>query len=388
VPFDFSTASYEAPATTGLAWAFVSIAVLGVGLGSAVALMFLRARALRRTQQREHATLHERADRPLFAGPGHVVTGKVELDGGQQVGFEIDIVQQVKNHTSKNSRWHTWDEVSRKVRPGSFYLVREGAAPVYVEPSEDALVVDTLDTSYPSDMPNQRVRTADVKVGEEFFAYGDLVEAPHPRAHDAYRGSIGWVLKPPRRGRMLLATEGIRDRYQKRISTLQNQGLLFVALLCLSHALFTLPFLCAAVVGTRTTTHVTRTNTFITKNKNTTTRHYQLITRTADGFALDQEVPFGTYDNARRAIANGETVTVPLIRTFDSPWASYVGADPYISSIWILLGAMTATIAVIIARVRYLAAYSWYDRKKLAEHGGSGHWVEPRPAAAVPPGTN
>jgi hypothetical protein len=386
VPFDYSVASYLPPASAGPLWALFSIAVLGIGAGSAIVLMFVRARALSHVQTREHTTLHERAERPLFAGPGHVVSGRVELDNGQQIGVRVDIVQQVKNHTSKNSRWHTWEEVSRKVQPGPFYLVREGVQPIYVEPDEDALVVDTLETSYPLDMALSRVRTADVKVGEDFFAYGDLHEAPHPRARDAYRGSVGWVLRPPRRGRMLLATEGIRDRYRDRISFLYKWGAVCTLIFGTLHAFFTVPFVLAAVLGTHTTTELVGTNTFVTHNKNSTTTHYEIRTRTTDGFELKQEVPYAVYDDARDVIKRGGTVAIPLVRTRDWTWASYLGQDPYVSGPFIIIAIISAGVALLILWATYKTKYAWYDKEKLGEHGGTGHWTEPRPAAPVPPG--
>jgi hypothetical protein len=388
VPFDFSNASYLPPAGAGPLWALFGIAVLGIGVGAAIVLMFVRARTLGRTQRREHANLHARAEQPLFAGPGHVVAGRVELDNGEQFGVRVDIVQQVKNHTSKNSRWHTWEEVSRKVAPAPFYLIREGAPPIYVEPDENALVVDSLETAYPPDMALRRIRTADVKVGEYFFAYGDLHEAPHPRARDAYRGSVGWVMRPPRRGRMLLATEGIRDRYAARISYLYKWGAICATLFCFLHACFTAPFVAATVLGTRTTTEVTATHTYVTHNKNSTTTHYELLTSTPDGFALTQEVPFSVYSHAKQIVDRRETLVVPLVRTRDWVWASYLGQDAYIQGPWIIMGAFSAALLLFILWFTYKTKYAWYDKKKLGEPGGSGHWVEPRPGAPVPPGTN
>jgi hypothetical protein len=389
VPFDFSTADYLPASTAGPLWALFSVAVLGIGPGSIFVLMFLQARRLAAVQAREHAHLREEAERPLVSGPGHVVSGRVELDNSETIGVQVDITQEVKNHTSKNSRWHTWNEVARTVRPGPFYLVREGLPPVYVEPDENALVVDTLETSYPLPMASRRIRTADVKVGESFFAYGDLQEGPHPRARDAYRGSaMGWVLRPPRRGRMLLATEGIRDRYKDRVSYLWKSGIICGAIFLGLHAWFTLPFVAATVLGTRTTAEVVRTDTYVTHHKNSTTRHYELITRSADGFELTQDVPSFVYDRARDALARGDTVVVPIVRTRDWKWASFVGPDPYVSGPWIVMGVICFAITLLAVRGTYKGKYAWYDKKKLSEHGGSGHWTEPRPSAPVPPGTN
>jgi hypothetical protein len=362
------------------------VAVLGIGPAALIVLAALRARELRRAQAREHLHLHELAERPLFAGPGHVVAGKVELDNGEKIGVRIDIVQAVKNHTSKNSRWHTWSEVSRTVAPGPFYLVREGAPPIYVEPDTNVLVVDTLETDYPMDRPQMRVRTADVKVGEDFLAYGDLHQAPHPRAHDAYRDSIGWVLRPPKRGRMLLATEGIRDRYKDRIRFLQRSALICAAIFCVVHAFATVPFVTAMLFGHETTTTAVRTDTYVTHNKNTTTTHYQLVTRASDGFALTQDVPYATYAQARSAIDQGKTVIVPLHRTGDLVWASYLG-QPTVSGPFLIIGIVAIVIAFFVIRSGYRSKYAWYDKKTLDEEGAQGHWVEPRPLAPVAPGT-
>jgi len=390
MPFDFLSADYvPSPCVGPGLLVLCALAVLVIGAASGIVLMIRRAQQLVRIQAREHARLHAQAEQPLCAGPGHVVAGRVELDRGEQMGVRVDVLQQVKNHTSKSSRWHTWAEISRSVVAVPFYLVREGGQSVYVEPDQSVLVVDTLETKYPDESPNHRLRIADVRTGEEFFAYGDLYEAPHPRALDAYRGGVGWVLRAPKRGRMLLATEGIRDRYTARIRFLRVSGAILGALFCTLHALFTLPFAVACVLGTHATTDVTKTSSWVTHGKhNQTTTHYALDTRTRDGFALHQEVPYEVYAAARAVEARGGKAVVPIVRTYDWPAASFVGPDPYIAAPWLIAGLIGGALTFFLIVPAYRAKYAWYDQKKLTEHGGSGHWQEPRPYAPVSPGTN
>jgi hypothetical protein len=395
------------PSHSGPVWSFVlAILVFGLGGGAGIVWMLLRARALSKMQRHEHDVLVQGAASALVPGPGRVVFGTVACDDASGVAVRVTIVQNVKNHSSKNSHWHTWDEASRSIEKTLFHLTRDDGQLVYVEPGDDLLVVDALERVYPQARPGVRLRIADVRRGERFYAYGDLHRAHHPSAAGgAYRGGgIGMVLRPPSRasrGRMLLATDAIRDRHSRQIALLWRWGALFGVAWTLLNAVFNVPFVEAALLGRSDRGDVVSHRVFTTRNKNSTTTHYELTVECADGFVLVQEVPSSTYTSVVRDTpssmfaepvnepvepgAEPARVKIPLLRVGDSTRASFLGSAPSIHTVWLAISLGGLAVAVAVSVFEYRRRAAWYDRKKLNERGGTGHWNEVRPYAPVPP---
>jgi len=352
----------------------VLVGILGLGWGLFVLWMVFEAFRLSRLQEHEHATLYVRAARILAPGPSRVVRGRVEVDG-EDVAIEIDVVQNVVDHTNKNSRWHEWVESSRRSVARPFRLTREDGRSVLVEPDENLLVVDALTTTYPIDQPRFRTRSAVVRSGEEVYVYGDLHEGD---AGGAYRGGAAFRLRPPRGGRMLVATEAMRDRYRGRIRYLRRCGLGIGALFVLLHGIFTRAFLVTAILGTHATATITSTRTYLTSGKHGPVPHYVITARADDGLMIEGEVQRDVYDRADYARATGADRTIPILRVAGSPGASCLGNEPSVHLLVIILGVAAAALSTILALTQYDRRFAWYDRKAVSEEGGSGHWVETR----------
>jgi hypothetical protein len=381
---DFLSMDYIPPNHGGAALVWViDVGFFGVVLAGIIAFIFWRARELRTWEARDRSLLTERTKMPLLPGRGRVVHGRVDPDDGGGA-FNVEIVQVVKNHTSKNSKWHVWEEISRRVNVTQFYLVRDDGIIVYVEPNERALLVDSLTTEYPPKMPMYRIRRAQLRVGEELHAYGNLFDAPHPRAREhsgggAYRGAAtGLVMRAPQGAPMLLASEALSDRYAARIRFLRTTAIVLAIGWTAFHALFTAPFLITSFFATRTTTALVGTTSFVTRNKNNSTTHYVLETKTSDGFTLDDEVDLETWEAARAVHAGGEAASIPIMRVGDSKSLSELGTEPYGSTPAMICAFVFFAIAFLVVGLSYGTKLAWYDRKKLNEHGGSGHWVESR----------
>jgi hypothetical protein len=259
--------------------------------------------------------------------------------------------------------------------------VRDDGEAIYVDPPDDVFVADTLETQYPINSPRTRVRVADVRRGEMFFVCGDLDRGSHPRAQSAYRDGDGWILRSPRQ-RMLLVTDAIRDRYRARISFLYWAGGIFAIIFVVAHALITGPFLAAAIFGTHTMGNVIDAGTWVTVNKGNKTTHYRLTARTPDGVVVTQEVSRRLFD-AMWPEKSDENATIPVLETLHSADASYIGLEPSLFGFWLFGGTMLSVAAAIVAQAAYRKRVPWYDMPKLNEHGGSGYWVEPRPANPV-----
>jgi hypothetical protein len=366
------------PNHVGPPWFLVlGAAVLGVGYLGAMFAMVYRALRLRSAGMRHTNILVERANWALSPGPNRVVYGRVDLDPGpDDIAVRVDIVQQVLNKTYKNSQTHEWKEESRTVIARPFYLTRDGMDPVYVEPAQNALVVDELETLFPKGMHMRRIRRADVRSGEMFYVYGDLHVGNHPRAQNtAYRGAgTGFILKPPRRDHMLFATGAIEKRFKDRIRTL----LLAAPLLFIHFLVFhvTWPFATLAFAGEPDTAEVLHQHTYVTRNKNSTTTHYVLTVVARDGQQVSGEVPIDTYVAVERKRGTSGSARVPITRVPGLQVLTELGAYPHVS-IWTLTGNIfLAALALGGAYALYSSKYAWYDRKKVNEAGGTGHWTD------------
>jgi hypothetical protein len=405
VPLD--SLDFIPPNHAGMTGIFV-VGVLFLGLGVAAGIVFMvsRVHALRAARAREIALLDDRSKWPLSQGPLRMVHGRVERDepagsrgrenenereSESDALAEIDIHQVVSNHSNKNARWHVWTETSRDARAQPFFIVHDGdQRAVYVEATSDLLIVDALATTYPDSMPNARIRAAKVKHGESIYAYGDLFAGQHHRAGGGgYRdGGTGWVLRAPRGGRMLLATEAMRGRYDARMKLLTAASAVLGVLWLAFHIAFTLPAIAATCIGTFTTAHVTNTRIERAKTKNGYVSHYMLDTETSDGLHVTDEVPYRTWSMVKTAREHGERVDAPLLRVGDSDYASFIGRRAHTSVGALAAGCIAAIFACVIIVVTYRKRYAWYDQKKLVESGGDGHWIETRPITPIPSSRN
>jgi hypothetical protein len=371
----------------------MGVLVLGLGVGAGVAYMVSRAIALRAARAREHALLDKRSHWPLSEGPSRVVHGRVErdaaaaADGESDVVAEIDIEQDVSNESNKGTHWHVWTEKKRSARVQPFFIVHDGdERAVHVEATPDVLIVDTLVSSYPKHQPHARIRAAQVKHGETIYAYGDLLVGQHNRAGGgAYRdGGTGFVLRPPRGGQMLLATEAMRGRYDRRVTFLLAWALVIGLFWLVFHAAFTAPTVLASVFGTRTTTQLMWAQSNLARGKNGVRTHYLMHTETRDGIRLDLETEYGTWSVVKNAEQSRKHVLVPMLRFGDSDYASFIGLRPHAPLAAFIFGMIIAAILFGIAAGTYGGRFEWYDRKKLVEVG-EGHWVETRPIVPIPP---
>ncbi|HRG94649.1 MAG TPA: hypothetical protein PLR99_00280 [Polyangiaceae bacterium] len=363
----------------------LGVLLLLCGGGAVLAALFAHARALAARGRREADAI----TRPgaLFAGPSKVVRGRVSLAEGATAAVRVLVKQRVKNHTSKNSKWHTWEETERVVEAQPFYLTRlddpEGGATadggadsgetILVEPSHDVFVVDTLETRAVPSTVTRRERVCEVSEGEVFSAYGTLVRGAHPRARSAYRdGAQGWILKPPRAGKMVLASGTIDARYSGRVSFVRGWGTVLTLAWAVFNLFVTVPFLAATAFGEHEIAEVTSQRTWTTRNKNSTTHHYAVRVLTESGYRFEREISSRAYYHLeKQRLATG--VRVPVVHALGWERASYLGDAPTMSGLALVLGLVAAGISALLFYSGYRGAYAWYDKDRLSEQGGKGH---------------
>lgn len=356
----------------------LGVLLLVCGVGASLGALFAHARTLVARGKREADAIARPG--PLFAGPSKVVRGRVSLAQGTRPAVRVVIKQTVKNHTSKNSKWHTWEETERAIEAHSFYLTPLDEAPgddrgeaILVEPSDNVFVVDEIETRDVPGAIGQRVRVCEVSEGEVFSAYGTLVRGAHPRGRATYRDSEqGWILKPPRTGKMVLASETIDARYSKRASFVRTWTAVLTVAWALFNGIFAVPFLAAAAFGEHEIAEVTSFRTWVTRSKNSTTTHYAVNVLTESGHRFEREVSGRTYYGLERLhVATG--VRVPVVQAFEWESASYLGDHPTMNGIVLFIGLTAAGLSAGFFYSGYRGAYAWYDKRRLSEQGGKGH---------------
>lgn len=372
---DLSALDYIPPGhASAMTSFFVTVILIGLGGLWALLAMVLRIRSLRAAQARENA-LHHQKPRPLSAGPERVIRGTVEVEGENPVAVEVTITQTAENHTSKNSRSHSWKESGRSVVARPFKLVTEAGESIHVEPGESVMVVDGLETEFSGARIMERFRRCDVKRGEVFTVYGDLHGSPAGSTPYRESGNPGWTLKPYRTtGRMLLATETITERYVPRMQFLTVWSIILTLVWSIFHIIVTVPFAVSAFRGTHTSALVSGTSTYITKSKNSRTTHYVVEASTQDGKALKDEVNSAVYNRIVSQRTEAKTDAVIPVVVGPPGFPDYLGTEAHLNSMMLGLCAVGWFVALLVVWSAYTEKAAWYDKDKFNEPGGSGHW--------------
>jgi len=183
-------------------------------------LLTVAAIALYRSFQQSHAAARAEAsfNPDVALTPGEVVLmGTVERAPEAEVAVRVEIEQDGAEHESSGSWSFKWTETNRKVQVHPFYLLHSSGARIRVEPGDNVMLVDEMDGVLRVDL-TKRVRVAELLPGEKVFAVGELRRAPDPTAPlQGYRGRAeGYLLVPPRGGKMLLSSEPLGQRFSRR----------------------------------------------------------------------------------------------------------------------------------------------------------------------------
>ena len=212
------------------AWQFVSEGHLGVGLSSfcvdvlgTCGLLAVAAYALSRWLRERRAAARADASFNPDVGlvPGRaIVLGTVEREQGANVAVRVELEMEGTEHESSGSWSFKWTEKDRRVRVHPFYLRHASGARIRVEPDDNVMLVDAMDGVVKVNL-TKRLRVAELMPDEKVFAIGELKYAQDPEAQTrGYRGRAeGYLLVPPRRGRMLLASEPLGARFARRASS-------------------------------------------------------------------------------------------------------------------------------------------------------------------------
>ena len=196
-------------------WSFVLAYGACLALPLALTAMALHVRRRRLVQA---ANAREIAGTGALVPGEAMVTGVVELAEGESCAVELRIDQEGTEQESSGTWSHTWTETGRRLTVRPFYLKTKAGDRVRVLAGDHVKLMDALDRKI---LVNRTARTciAELTPGEAVSAFGQLFRGRDPEAvpQAGYRSSaVGWVLRAPEGGKMLLSSYPIYRPFDER----------------------------------------------------------------------------------------------------------------------------------------------------------------------------
>lgn len=303
--------------------------------------------------------------------PGEaVVMGTVEREEGASVAVRVELEQEGTESESSGVWTHRWTETNRKVHIHPFYIRHASGSRIRVEPDEDVMLVDAMDGMIWVDL-TKRVRVAELLPGEKVYVSGELRRAPDPEgASRGYRArSEGYLLVPPRGRRMLISSEPLGERFERRARFHLRWAAYAVAALMAFNALFA-PFHARRWAGTTVDVEVTRLHQY--KDSDDDDR-FDVTVRSEDGYVFSNGV--SRVDFAR--LREGNVIKARYVPAWR--FASVIG--PVATATEFAYGAVVLLAGFIFVYVRRTRlTRPWYDDKLIEQ--GKGRLADSREAAS------
>ena len=363
------------------AWPITSHGHLSAGLSSflvdvvaTVGLLLVAALAWRLSLRYWRAAARANAsfNPDVALAPGEaVVMGIVEQEQGASLAVRVEIEQEGSESENSGIWVHRWTETDRKVRVHPFYLRHASGARIRVEPGEDVMLVNAMDGFLRVDL-TKRVRVAELVLGAEAFAVGELRRAPDPEAPSrGYRERAdGYLLVPPRGRGMLLSSEQLGKRFERTAALHRRWALLAAAACLVFNALFA-SFHASRWLGERVDVRVTQLRQY----EDNDVDRFQVTMVSPDGFVFSDGV--SGYDFHRLHV--GDRIQARAVPS----WRSATRLGPVaMASSGAYLAVPLLGIIVVAYGLSARAARPWYERKKLVEKG-SGRLADSGTTAAA-----
>jgi len=303
IPLALAAGAVLASAETAQHFGPVASVVLVYVLGGGLMLLVVLAAALAAVHNRRRERVAEAAydpGAPLEPGP-MMLHGAVEYARDAEHAVRVEVDQLGVENESSGSWSTSWTEAERRMKVAPFYLRLASDRRIRVEPTADVYLVDAMDGAIRVDL-TRRTRFAELTPGEQIFAYGRLERSLDPeRVGGPYRGeSVGLVLLPPRRGRMLLSSHPLGHKFAKRASVHRWSALLLL-LVTVAFQLVWLPYHLRRWAGETVQAEITALRHYTTKDdEGDTHHHYQVKVRMPDGAPFADETRHAQFRRLRR----------------------------------------------------------------------------------------
>jgi hypothetical protein len=360
---DYYRSSFEMGATAS------AVTVAAIGVVGLVVLFLIAVGLWREARVRARAAkaAEEGAEQRKLAPGVAVVHGQVEADGGP--AMRVVIHQRGEERGIKGGARRGWVEVGRTVEARPFRLLLDNGERVYVEPGEDALLVDLLGVE-PARHPGRRNRTAELRPGDFVYASGRLVA---PIRGAAYRSTEqGFTLRPEPGQRMLLSVEPLETRFLQRASLHGKWALAFAAALLVTNSLVFGSYWQKLLWGHVVEADVTRATTWTTEGREGSHRHYGVtaaVSVRGRTYLLNPETNAAFFEEARSLLATHESVTAPILIVLPELKPYNLGERPALNvGVSIFASVLFAGLALAYW-VLTLHYRPWYERRRVFDGG-------------------
>ncbi|MDI3290661.1 hypothetical protein [Polyangium sp. 15x6] len=337
------------------------------GVGTLGFLALCAAALLARARKRAEARAAEASfdgDKQLVAGEA-VLFGKVERAEGSETTVRVEVDQDGEESESSGVWSHKWTEKKRRVFVAPFYLRLASGERVRIEPRDDVFLVDEMDGLVRVDLKS-RMRYAELTPGERVYAAGVLSRAPDPEAQPTagYRsGGEGYVLRPPRSGRMLLSSQPLGERFHER-ARFHARWAGTILLVAISFHVAFLGYHVRRWAGTDTTATIFKLDHYVTKSDDTVTHHYRVWLSPRDGISVDDEVEPEDF----AWMHEGQIVPVRLV---EGPLASNTTIGGHLTIHLLAWAVVPLLFGVWLAyHLREHTTRPWYEREVVDEGKG------------------
>jgi hypothetical protein len=335
---------------TSLPWLALTVLVHFV-LPLALALLaWSRSRAARYQEQLAEAQWVPEI--PLREGDA-VLHGPVDYAREATAALRVEIRQEGTETKNKNKWSHAWSEAARTVVASPFYVGDVRGTRVRVEPDDRTMLVDATDRTVDVG-PTTRIRIAELSRDEKVYVVGELHPAPDPEAAGGYREvGTALVLRPPRRGRMLVSTEPLGQRFQ-RMAEREMRAARWFVLAIAALGMIDAPFYGRLFGGIHETGTIAVTHIISGKGA-----HCRLTVDTNEEWTFTDDVAY------RWCRVVGRGARVPFIRIRGTHSFVQVGTEPGVSAMASIFGAVAIGLMALIYRGR---TRPWYE-DRLVERG-------------------
>lgn len=328
-------------------------------------------------EHRRRAAVERAFDPRAPLANGHaVIVGQVELDEGTSgPAIAVSVQQRGREWQGKNNWLHEWRETSRTVRVQPFWVRLLSGQRVRVEPDERVALRDDLSRIERS-AQFERVRLAELTVGETVHVSGSLFSVDAPDAGGAYRAMTrDPVLRPSRLVPMVVSTERPGETSTKR-ADFYRSWIVGIAVLALALPIVVFPTVTLLALTGETVSAVpaaTRHWQVYSKPKNQPgyfVQHYALRSTRAVGGrtqVLTDECSFAAWS----CVLSGGCPTVSYTVSALSDDVVQIGLGGQLSN---LRAALLAAVALCLLLAFPIAAFNsrpWYLRRNIVD-GGTG----------------
>lgn len=359
---------YLAHSTSAAIVALASLAMLGAVLAIFARMaMHRQAAAFARVAASGTTTLR----------PGHtVLVGTVRTEHGGPA-MTVRIPQNGKQRRNRGRTYHTWSETSREQHVERFDLMLETGEVVAVEPGEHVFLVDQLRVAQQSG--TSRVMEAELSNGERAFVEGVLSRkagGPGAVGGGDYRGGGGyvWTLRPPTSAPMLICTETLEGRHERRETAWRNTGIVIAGVFVLAQLFAFTTFWPLMTHGARCDAEISSLEHYVTRGSRGSRNHHYVVhahlARCPQGDAfLESAVSDEVGDDTWSLLHEGDVV--PFVFLPEDPSRCAFGDHAGLRPTTVFFGAAAILFMLLFAWSYLRRGLAWYEQRKVV-HTGNG----------------